>query len=204
MSGSVQSTTAISSKMMTSSEKPDEILILSGPPGAGKSTIADAMATSCHIPAVHIHSDDFWHFIKSGWIAPYLPESNTQNQVVIEAIIAAAHTYAKGGYFVVVDGIFGPWFLDRVLTATDVPLHYVVLRPDLGTALARAQGRASDGLKESGPIRGLHEQFANLGDLESHAMDTTALSVPATLNAVMGLLATRSARLSSSLSNQMP
>ncbi|MBO0726957.1 MAG: AAA family ATPase [Blastocatellia bacterium] len=186
---------------MTSSERLGEILILSGPPGAGKSTIADALATSRHIPAVHIHSDDFWHFIKSGWIAPYLPESNAQNQVVIDAIMAAAHIYAKGGYLVVVDGIFGPWFLDRVRTATGVPLHYVVLRPDLKTALARARGRASDGLKEGGPIRGLHEQFTNLGDLESHALDTTALSIPATLNAVMELVATGSARLSSSPSN---
>jgi chloramphenicol 3-O-phosphotransferase len=176
-------------------ERTGEILILSGPPGAGKSTIANALATSCAVPAVHLHSDDFWHFIKHGWIAPYLPESNAQNQVVIEAVAVAAHIYAKGGYFVVVDGILGTWFLERVRTAIDVPLHYVVLRPDLKTTLARAQGRDCDGLREVGPIRNLHEQFASLGNLEEHAIDTTAQSVQETPNAVRQVVANRTALL---------
>jgi chloramphenicol 3-O-phosphotransferase len=176
-------------------ERTGEILILSGPPGAGKSTIANALATSCTVLAVHLHSDDFWHFIKHGYIAPYLPESNAQNQVVIEAVAVAAHTYAKGGYFVVVDGVLGPWFLERVRTAIDVPLHYVVLRPDLKTTLARAQGRDCDGLRESGPIRNLHDQFANLGNLEDHAIDTTAQSVQETLTAVREVVARGTARL---------
>ena len=144
---------------------------------------------------VHLHSDDFWHSIKHGWIAPYLPESNAQNQVVIEAVAVAARTYAKGGYFVVVDGIFGLWFLGRVQSAIDVPLHYVVLRPDLKTALARAQGRDCDCLREAGPIRDLHDQFANLGILEEHAIDTTTQSVQETLNAVREVVANGTALL---------
>ena len=171
-------------------ERAGEMLILSGPPGAGKTTIAHALTTPCSVPAVHLHSDDFYHFIKHGYIAPYLPESNAQNQVVIEAVAAAALIYAKGGYFVVVDGILGPWLLERFRAAIDVPLHYVVLRPDLRTTLARAQGRNSDGLRETDPIRGLHQQFADLGDLEGHAIDTTAQSVPVTLNAVREAVAT--------------
>lgn len=47
------------------------ILILAGPPGAGKSTTARNLVASCG-PAVHLHSDDFWHFIRKGAIPPYL------------------------------------------------------------------------------------------------------------------------------------
>jgi hypothetical protein len=38
---------------------------------------------------VHLHSDDFWHFIKKGAIPPYLPESRKQNEVVM-AVLAKA------------------------------------------------------------------------------------------------------------------
>ncbi len=54
-----------------------------------------------------------------------------RNQVVVDALAAAARAYARGGYFVVLDGIIGSWFLERVRIAMDVPLHYVVLRPDI-------------------------------------------------------------------------
>ena len=45
---------------------------------------------------------------------------------------SAAITYATGGYHVVLDGIIGPWFLDRLLRRTGtgpVQVDYVMLRP---------------------------------------------------------------------------
>jgi hypothetical protein len=72
---------------------------------------------------VHLHADDFRHFIKNGAVAPYLPEAHAQNIVVADILARAAEGYAKGGYFVVVDGIIGPWFLEP-FKALAVPLHY--------------------------------------------------------------------------------
>lgn len=46
-----------------------------------------------------------------GAIPPHLPESQAQNQVVMEAMAQAASRLAQAGYDVVVDGIVGPWFL---------------------------------------------------------------------------------------------
>ncbi len=72
-----------------------EVLILTGPPGAGKSTVADALVRAFGSPAVHLDSDAFWHFIKQGWIAPYLSEAQAQNQVVIE-VLAPLHGVMRG------------------------------------------------------------------------------------------------------------
>jgi chloramphenicol 3-O-phosphotransferase len=147
------------------------ILILTGPPGAGKTTTASALAALGGSPKVHLHSDDFWHFIKHGMVQPYLPEAHGQNQVVLDVLANAAAGYARGGYFVIVDGIIGPWFLDPFRTIS-LPIHYIVLRPPLETAIERCQDRGGDTLSDPGPITALHTQFSALGVLEKHVLAT--------------------------------
>ena len=73
------------------------VVILTGPPGAGKSTVADVLARQSEMPAVHLHSDDFYdRYIKSGYVLPWLPESQKQNEVVTGVIAGAACAYAAG------------------------------------------------------------------------------------------------------------
>ena len=76
--------------------------------------------------SVHMHTDDFFHYLSKGAIPPHLPESNKQNLVVIEAFLEAAKRYARGGYDVIVDGIVGPWFLEpwKALAQEDYEVHY--------------------------------------------------------------------------------
>lgn len=142
-----------------------------------------------HLRAVHLHTDDFWHYIVSGSIPPYLPESDQQNQTVMHVISGAAHTYATGGFMTVVDGIVGPWMLEafRAGRSESSPrLRYVVLRPSRSEALRRAQSRtAPDALVDEGPILTMWDQFANLGELECHVIDTTNHSPTETLDAVI-------------------
>jgi predicted kinase len=146
-----------------------EVLILTGPPGSGKTTVAAGLAQMPGSSKVHLHSDDFWHFIKHGAIAPYLPESDAQNRVVMNALCRTVSAYAEGGYFVILDGIIGPWFLPAFASLT-VPTHYVVLRPPLDVAIERCLGRAGDTLTDPAAITSLHRQFQALGALEKHVL----------------------------------
>jgi len=147
-----------------------EVVIVSGPPGSGKSTIAAALAESSEL-GVHLESDWFYRWIRSGFVPPHLPAAHTQNTVVMDIVTDTAASYAKAGYTVFWDGIVGPWFLDRVigrLAARGVRVHYLVVRAARETSLARV--RARDDTLETSGAETMWDQFAELGEFESHVV----------------------------------
>src|SRR5919204_2602674 len=101
------------------------LLIVTGPPGAGKSSVAPLIAEGFD-RSVLVQGDAFFGFVARGSITPWLPEANQQNEVVLRAAAAAAGRYAAGGFVTVYDGIVGPWFLPTFLAASGLSgLHYV-------------------------------------------------------------------------------
>ncbi len=156
------------------------IILISGPCGAGKTTIARILAEEAPGSAVHLHTDDFYHSIRKGYIPPWLDGSTDQNETVVEAAAAAAKRFAEGGYEAYVDGVIGPWFLEPWirLAEADFDVRYVVLRPDERTTLTRALRRRQQAQfpMNGDAIAGIWRSLADLGCYESHAVDTSAMN----------------------------
>jgi predicted kinase len=175
-----------------------EVILLTGSPGSGKTTVAALVATDAAGPAVHLTTDLYYRAIKTGFVPPYMPGAQKQNEVVVDAIVATATTYARGGYDIVVDGIIGPWFLKPFRVAAEreqLAMSYVVLRPDLETTLARAEARPDGELKDVEAITGLYDAFKDLGELERHVIDNSGLDAEQTAAEVRKGVASQQFRL---------
>jgi len=125
---------------------------------------------------------------------------------VIDALSSGAAIYAAGGYHVVLDGIIGPWFLNRLLARArndQVDVHYVVLRPERTVAAQRILGRPEDELSgrhqaiaaerpdDPGPVAQMYREFSALGPYERHVVDSSAMSAEETAEIVRRLMRSR-------------
>ena len=136
------------------------LLVVTGPPGAGKSTVARIVAHAFE-PSVLVEGDAFFAFVTRGAIEPWLPESHEQNDVVVRAAAAAAGRFAAGGYTTVYDGVLGPWFLPTFADATGLgSLHYALLMPSVESCMSRVATRRDHGFTDEAATRKMHDEFA--------------------------------------------
>ena len=160
-----------------------ELVVVTGPPGAGKSVVSEELAKRAR-PSALVAGDAFFGMIKRGYVLPWLPQADRQNTVIIEAAAAAAGRLC-GLYSVVYDGVLGPWFLPTFVRATGLAnLHYVVLLPPLEVCLERVSSRVGHGFTDLSATRDLYQQFAD-ARVDRRHMITEAASDPTRLAEVI-------------------
>ena len=174
-----------------------QIVIVSGPPGAGKSTVCDALCER-YDRTVHLTTDDMYGWIRMGYIPPWNAGSMRQNMTVSRAAARAATAFAQEQYGVFVDGVIGPVHLPvyiEGMRSTGVPIHYVVLLPSVDESMRRARDRAELGgaagaefarqAQDGNMFARVYAMFADAAPLPGWTLDNSALDANQTADAVM-------------------
>jgi len=168
-------------------------LILTGPPGVGKTTVA-AFLAGREQRSVHVEADRFFAFISSGFVEPWDPASAEQNELTMRIAASAAASYAEAGYMTIFEGIVIPrWTLGVVrdaFEAAGVPASYAVLRAPHSECAGRVHGREGNpDLFEPSVLAAISSEFDDLGPFERHAIDVAGMDAEQAATAVSTRLA---------------
>jgi hypothetical protein len=162
---------------------PAPVLLLTGSPGCGKTTVAPRVADR-HEPSVCLDLDWFFAKVRKGFVQPWRDEAHDQNRIILGAAAEAVAAFAEGGYFTVAEGILYPFMLDLFAAACvprGIALNYAVLRAPIGTAQQRVQDRRTEpehlgALADAAVVDDLWTQFEGQGLEERHRVDSGARS----------------------------
>ncbi len=139
------------------------VVILSGPIGAGKTTVARELIEISPGPLCYLEGDECWP-----WFAkPGAEPRRERFRLLMRSLTAAAVPLARGGYEVLLDFSFPLDFRDTARKILkEIPLDFVVLRPSLAVCETRAADRTEGSISDYRAYRNFYAMFEGAPDHE--------------------------------------
>lgn len=165
-----------------------QLLLVTGPAGAGKTTTADSWASSHEETAAHVSHDDIGLFVRSGFVsgadAHRDPEGWRQWRLGADICAAAARAYAGAGIHCAVDTYLLPHTRQLWTAVDDLCPLVVVLLPDVEVAVERNARREGWGVPEDA-VRANHAAMRRWYEVpDALVLDTSRLSLADVVRAI--------------------
>ena len=161
------------------------VIVLTGAPGSGKSTVAELLAARLD-RAAHVPVDFFRKMIKGGYASPrhWSDEVDRQYRIARASAAQTARNLAAGGFIPILDDIVPAAWVDEWRAAlTGLDCRFVALRPRLDVALRRNRERSIWTVDESvlaelhAMLEGPHTEGWLVVDNSEGSPDETATAV---------------------------
>jgi len=177
----------------------DRILLITGPAGAGKSSVAEAWAASRDFACAQLSLDTFREFVKAGYHDPrngWNDEAQRQLDLARSNMAAVTIIYLRSGVQVVIDdAVFPNWDtggLDGWNEALPgVSIDLVVLMPDWNVVLERNGGRDGQRRVPEDVLRIIYDDMAGWRDKAGvSVIDNSGMTIAETVAAVERVVGT--------------
>ncbi len=163
------------------------LIVISGPPASGKSTIAQLLAQKFS-KSVLLSKDFIFHLVRGGHFDPWKETVAAKKQFALNNSVMRyiIKTYLSAGYTVIVEGIFENKQLAELSKAAN-NIRAFRLVPSLAALKSRDRGRS---LHKQIPhrLKPLHDLMKSDKGSNFYKIDNTGFTVNQTLNLIYSQL----------------